>query len=226
MRVPKLLCGLAGLGLLAMVGQAHATVITSNLDIFTNPNPATAQNPLIALPGTILGVVTVSDLLTGGVDVKVTLENGTQGFVTTGNHTSFAFNLSPDTGITSANIGNLTPSASFAVLSPAPGTFPDPAFGPFLYEITCSICQGGSNPQIGPLEFTISGVTTQNFLNVDGVVFAADLKGPLGGTGAIAGDPLVTAVPEPSTWAMMILGFMGVGFMAYRRKGQPSFRLA
>ena len=28
----------------------------------------------------------------------------------------------------------------------------------------------------------------------------------------------VTAVPEPSTWAMMILGFAGVGFMAYRRK--------
>ena len=28
----------------------------------------------------------------------------------------------------------------------------------------------------------------------------------------------VGAVPEPSTWAMMILGFCGVGFMAYRRK--------
>jgi hypothetical protein len=26
-----------------------------------------------------------------------------------------------------------------------------------------------------------------------------------------------SAVPEPSTWAMMILGFAGVGFMAYRR---------
>jgi len=26
------------------------------------------------------------------------------------------------------------------------------------------------------------------------------------------------AVPEPSTWAMMLLGFAGVGFMAYRRK--------
>ena len=36
-----------------------------------------------------------------------------------------------------------------------------------------------------------------------------------------------TAVPEPSTWAMMILGFFGVGFMAYRRKGnQPAVRLA
>jgi hypothetical protein len=30
------------------------------------------------------------------------------------------------------------------------------------------------------------------------------------------------AVPEPSTWAMMILGFAGVGFMAYRRKAKPS----
>jgi hypothetical protein len=31
----------------------------------------------------------------------------------------------------------------------------------------------------------------------------------------------VPAVPEPSTWAMMILGFLGLGFMAYRRKSKP-----
>jgi Protein of unknown function (DUF642)/PEP-CTERM motif len=37
----------------------------------------------------------------------------------------------------------------------------------------------------------------------------------------------VGAVPEPSTWAMMILGFCGVGFMSYRRKQSgPSLRLA
>jgi hypothetical protein len=30
----------------------------------------------------------------------------------------------------------------------------------------------------------------------------------------------VSGVPEPSTWAMMILGFAGVGFMAYRRRNQ------
>jgi hypothetical protein len=34
------------------------------------------------------------------------------------------------------------------------------------------------------------------------------------------------AVPEPSTWAMMILGFMGVGFLAYRRKSKPALRAA
>jgi len=28
----------------------------------------------------------------------------------------------------------------------------------------------------------------------------------------------VAAVPEPSTWAMMILGFASVGYMAYRRR--------
>jgi hypothetical protein len=32
------------------------------------------------------------------------------------------------------------------------------------------------------------------------------------------GDTLSPAVPEPSTWAMMILGFAGVGYMTYRRR--------
>jgi hypothetical protein len=30
----------------------------------------------------------------------------------------------------------------------------------------------------------------------------------------------VAPVPEPTTWAMMILGFAGVGFLAYRRRAQ------
>jgi len=40
-------------------------------------------------------------------------------------------------------------------------------------------------------------------------------------TVAVAG-----AVPEPSTWAMMILGFAGVGFMAYRRKSKVALMAA
>jgi hypothetical protein len=34
----------------------------------------------------------------------------------------------------------------------------------------------------------------------------------------VASNLSVSAVPEPSTWAMMLLGFAGVGFMAYRRR--------
>ena len=42
------------------------------------------------------------------------------------------------------------------------------------------------------------------------------------GTGNAADSVIVNiGVPEPSTWAMIILGFAGLGFMAYRRKGKP-----
>jgi hypothetical protein len=34
------------------------------------------------------------------------------------------------------------------------------------------------------------------------------------------------AVPEPSTWIMMIAGFAGLGFMAYRRKAKPALAIA
>jgi len=34
-------------------------------------------------------------------------------------------------------------------------------------------------------------------------------------------------VPEPSTWAMLFLGFAGIGFMSYRRKNKATtFRFA
>ncbi len=36
----------------------------------------------------------------------------------------------------------------------------------------------------------------------------------------------VGSVPEPSTWAMMLLGFAGIGFMAYRRKSKPALMTA
>ena len=34
---------------------------------------------------------------------------------------------------------------------------------------------------------------------------------------------VIYGVPEPSTWAMMILGFFGLGFMAYRKKAPLRF---
>jgi len=37
---------------------------------------------------------------------------------------------------------------------------------------------------------------------------------------------LVAGVPEPSTWAMMILGFAGIGFLAYRRRSKPALMAA
>jgi hypothetical protein len=42
------------------------------------------------------------------------------------------------------------------------------------------------------------------------------------GAGSFTGTmtPITTSVPEPSTWAMMLLGFAGLGFAGYRRASQ------
>lgn len=48
---------------------------------------------------------------------------------------------------------------------------------------------------------------------IDPLAFFFDANG-----NSFSVEVVAPAVPEPSTWAMMILGFCGVGFMAYRRK--------
>ena len=47
-----------------------------------------------------------------------------------------------------------------------------------------------------------------------------------GGFALYGGAGAVGSVPEPSTWAMMILGFAGVGLMAYRRKSKQALMAA
>jgi hypothetical protein len=78
---------------------------------------------------------------------------------------------------------------------------------------------GGFGPWVlEKLVFNVAapGTTTLSFKS-------ADTSGPFG---PVIGEVSISAVPEPSTWAMMILGFLGVGFMAYRRKAPSAFRLA
>jgi hypothetical protein len=55
---------------------------------------------------------------------------------------------------------------------------------------------------------------------------AGGLNGPALGRPITGTLTIAAAVPEPSTWAMMILGFCGLGFMAYRRRSQTAFNAA
>ena len=49
----------------------------------------------------------------------------------------------------------------------------------------------------------------------------------LASTGAVTLDTNnIGTVPEPYTWAMMLIGFAGVGFLAYRRKSKPALLAA
>jgi len=201
-------CCLAAVGMLALVGQAHAAILTVQL---------TQADPSAGLGAGPFGTVTVTDIV-GGVTVDVTLSSGAKFVNTGGPHTPFAYNLNLQptsfTGLTSG----------FFFQAPANDT----PWGSFTNGIGITGGNGAANALAGPLDFTLGGITTANFVNNTlGHIFAADiLIVSTGATGAVTGPGGVSSVPEPSTWAMMILGFMGVGFMACRRKGMSTFHLA
>jgi choice-of-anchor C domain-containing protein len=65
-------------------------------------------------------------------------------------------------------------------------------------------------------DFTASGST-------ETLTFQSTITGAYG---PALDNVSVTPVPEASTWAMMLLGFMGVGFLACRRRARATFRFA
>ena len=71
-------------------------------------------------------------------------------------------------------------------------------------------------------EGNASGVVTLNVLAGQDFGFFVNSIDALEGRADIAVTGITAAVPEPSTWAMIILGFAGVGFVAYRRKRNGS----
>jgi hypothetical protein len=70
---------------------------------------------------------------------------------------------------------------------------------------------------------TVGGII---FSHSAGVVFGADYQFVIAvpdGLSVAGEQPIAPAVPEPSTWAMLLIGFAGVGAMAYRRRYQLSY---
>ncbi|MDN3275908.1 PEP-CTERM sorting domain-containing protein [Frankia sp. RB7] len=53
-------------------------------------------------------------------------------------------------------------------------------------------------------------------------LYSLDAKDPITGHVSSNPPPIAAAVPEPSTWALMLLGFSGLSFMTYRRKRAAS----
>jgi hypothetical protein len=71
--------------------------------------------------------------------------------------------------------------------------------------------------QTGTFTLACTGCTTLSD------IFGVSLS--FGSEGFVVDATPTRGVPEPSTWAMMVLGFFGLGFVAYRRKGQGALRL-
>jgi hypothetical protein len=81
-----------------------------------------------------------------------------------------------------------------------------------------------ADPSADPSSFIDSFANLILALNLGDIYI--DMHTELYPSGEIRGQLGVAAVPEPSTWAMLIVGFAGVGFMAYRRKSKSAFMAA
>ena len=51
--------------------------------------------------------------------------------------------------------------------------------------------------------------------------FGPNIDLTINGFGTFVIGGVVEAVPEPSTWALMLLGFAGLGYAGYRRTREP-----
>jgi hypothetical protein len=101
------------------------------------------------------------------------------------------------------------------------GLFASGSFNGFHFEFS-----GASAPQI--TNVTLDPLST---LNPVGVSFAANsidvnVAGQLFGSGANEtildiSTSGMAAIPEPATWAMMLVGFAGLGFVGYGRAREP-----
>ena len=79
---------------------------------------------------------------------------------------------------------------------------------------------GGASPALGgnPFSITLDGVTAGDTLTVSGaMVDGVDFNAP-GGQSAFLDQFSLTAIPEPSSVVIGVLGALGVGWAARRRK--------
>jgi hypothetical protein len=127
------------------------------------------------------------------------------------------FEYSYDPGV---NTGTAT---TIAITDNLGHSFPAFSLAPFDNTAAGTALQNSEN--IGFFPFSLAGFdpTVPAIYTID-LAMGSPTGSPLGSV-EIQVD--VGAVPEPSTWAMMILGFAGIGWMAYRRKQNgPALRVA
>jgi hypothetical protein len=191
----KLLLGVAGATALIMASAASATITVTGSTNLNSPDPCSAGCPTTNNPPAVV--------TTGGTTTISYGTNPTTSGAFTG---SFTF-TNTLTGLYSIVVGTSTPgatitAASLTGISGTVGTYnlsPLPSAQPSLAPTIIAA---------GNYMFSFTGIGPND---ANGI--------PL--TSVVNGNVSISAVPEPGTWALMILGFGAIG-MTMRRKRQPA----
>jgi hypothetical protein len=191
--------------LCVLATQASAAILTYDAAL-SGPS----ESPPNASPGTGFAEVMI-DTIANTMRVEVTF-SGLSG-TTTASHIHCC---TATPGVGTAGVATTVPTFTGFPLGVTSGTY-DHTFDMSLsssYNPAFVTANGGT---VATAETVLlAGLSAgDTYLNIhSSVVPGGEIRG------------FLAAVPEPSTWAMMILGFAGVGFMAYRRKSKSTFRLA
>jgi hypothetical protein len=222
---------LAGVALIGLsIVPASAAILTGTFDVTIwngAPNGIDSTNIATAIP---TGVADAHFTYTGPLSwFDIEPQNTTPA----GNLASSFLNIANISNYTSPN-GSLATLASFAALSLS---IKGDAYDTFFLITGNYYGPGGAITHDDGARLKLNGVTVVNS-PAETVAITQNFANPLGNTTvpfelwyvSANGAPSVlqvTAVPEPATWAMMILGFLGIGLFAYRgKRNQAGFRLA
>jgi PEP-CTERM motif len=170
--------------------------------------------PRIAQALTLVGSASfptgVDGLAVDGTTYNVTFTPGSYNTVFPGPPPTF-----DGSGTGAADAANALAAALNSLIATPPNItvaeyIPEETLGTYFYGT--DVYLAGNAPFL-----TGTAVQQVNFVNL--------VNPPITETGFAVFTP-VAAVPEPSTWAMMILGFAGIGFLAYRRNSKPALSAA
>jgi len=230
---------LACSALIAFSGTASAVTVGINdigLSGTTAIQGSVEGNVVPGLTGTLYleyDGATLNDNGTYTWNFDYTVKNTSSGAITS-RISSFALNTTPNTITNGVTSTGLFDNVFYNVQLPN-------IFGQGVTDFCLSSgnggCSGGDGlvnnaSASGELFLTYAGSVTSISIDDAFLRFQSITGTPFGTSGLGLNDDVcvgcvptpTAAVPEASTWAMMIIGFAGLGFMTYRRRNQ--FRLA
>jgi hypothetical protein len=187
---------LIGLCLLATRASAAILIYDATLGNF--------ESPPTGSPGTGIAVVSIDT-----VAHTLTVQETFSGLVspTTASHIHCC-TASPDSG--TAGVATMVPTFSLFPVGVTSGTFTQTLDTASAATYNPAFITANGGTPASAFDALLAGLNMgEAYINIHTEQFPG---------GEIRG--FLTAVPEPSTWAMMILGFAGIGFMAYRRKSK------